>query len=122
MARFLSDEWFAAAAQPAVDPVELAIERVVSGGPDGEVRYMVEIGPDAARVVAVGRSGHDPDLTISSDWDTAVAIAQGRLSTQKALMDGQLRVRGNLSRLSPGATEARSLDPLPANLRENTTY
>lgn len=131
MARFLSGEWFAevaAAGEPdgvdgpdslVPDSVDsLVIEQVVDGTPDGQVTYRVLAGPDRARIVwPLPPDAPPPDVRISCGWDTAVAIARGDLSTQRALMDGRLRVKGVPSRgVSPG------LDPVPPSVRARTSY
>jgi hypothetical protein len=128
MARFLSPEWFAevAGAAPASEPTAdaLTIEQVVEATPDGPVRYRVIVAGGTARLVGPGHGvdGSDPDLTITSDWSTAVAIARGQLATQAALMTGRLRIRGNLARLAGRAEELAGLDPVPADVRRHTTY
>jgi hypothetical protein len=140
MLRFLSAEWFAEVARhPAPAPAQLAagtaaeaealvLEQVVRDTPDGEVRYRVVVRDGAARLqpppaAPVGNgAGPAPDLTIACDWPTAVAMAQGHLSTQAALMEGRLRVRGNLARLAGRAGGLVGLDPVPDEVRRQTTY
>jgi hypothetical protein len=153
MARFLSDEWFddvrrhspadpGAGTGPAAAET-LVVEQVVRDTPGGEVRYRVVIAGDTAQIER-GSNGPKPDLTITCSWDTASAMAQGRLSAQAALMEGQLRIRGNVGRAASGldassAGRARrpptrrtpgdqtigqlsGLDPVPAEVRSRTTY
>jgi hypothetical protein len=137
MPRFLSVDWFAEVArderpQPAgAGPGEtsgnqLVLEQVVHGTPDGEVRYRVVARDRTAHIELVGaiRNGPlaAPDLTISCDWATAVAMAQGLLSAQGALMAGRLRVHGNLARLAGWAADLTGLDPVPPEVRRRTTY
>src|SRR5579862_8629622 len=107
MARFLSDEWFAAAV-PATsrspEPDALVIEQVVTGTPDGDVRYLVLADSTGAWIDHGGRDGRDgpePHLTITCNWSTATEVARGRLSTQRALMEGKLRIRGGVRDLAP---------------------
>jgi putative sterol carrier protein len=129
MARFLSAEWFAEVAaaraeRPAVNgEPDLVLEEIVRATPDGDVRYVVVVGGGSAAIERPGPGeGPDPDLTITCDWKTATAVAQGQLSTQRALMQGRLRVRGNLTRLSTKLAEAAGLDPVPPEVRKDTTY
>lgn len=142
MARFLSAEWFAEIARsaPAAIPPPgspgtpeagaggppLVLEQVVHGTPDGEVRYRVIVTAGAARIEPaaplVNGAPSPPDLTIFSDWATASALAQGRLSAQSALMAGHLRIRGSLARLSTWAAGLAGLDPVPPDVRRHTTY
>jgi putative sterol carrier protein len=98
-----SDDWIAAFA-----------ERVVGVAVDDAVRVVVQqeladtgaawhvVVADGRAVVAGGRHP-GPDVTITEDLATAMAIAAGDLSAQQAFVDGRLRVRGNLDRLSSAA-------------------
>jgi len=137
MARFLSEAWFdeiesacpevAGSRDPgsATDTVErLVLKQVVTGTPDGEVSYTVVIEGTGARVERLaGPDGSaDADLTITCDWSTAAAIAQGRLSTQRALMQGRLRVRGSPTVFLRRRGQLANLDVVPPEVRQNTTY
>ena len=135
MVRFLSPEWFdqiesAGQEQPGpdatADPTDhLSLHQVVTGTPDGDVAYLVMIQAGRARIERQPDGAPpvpDADITITSDWPTATAIAQGRLSTQKALMQGRLRVRGDVARLVGRTAQLVGLDAIPASVRKNTTY
>src|SRR5580658_2998509 len=104
MPRFLSPEWFEAVARrgpPASTDQDLVLEQVVRDTPDGEVRYRVVVSDGRAYVEAPspGQTAIKADLTITCDWATAAAVAQGLRSAQSALMEGDLRVQGDLARL-----------------------
>jgi SCP-2 sterol transfer family len=131
MARFLSAAWFdeiESASTPgsgnADSDERLVMEQVVTGTPDGEVTYLVVVEGKRARVVRPSPHGYtaEVELTITCDWPTAAAIAQGRLSTQRALMQGRLRVRGNPTALLRRGAQLAGLDPIPNTIRKNTTY
>jgi hypothetical protein len=131
VARFLSPEWFSeveaeSAPEPSApddDPEgTLVLEQVVTGTPYGEVRYRVAAGGGRARIEPSGHGERAADLTITCDWPTASSIAQGTLSTQTALTEGRLRVRGSLVRLARGAGGLSGLDPVPAEVRKTTTF
>jgi hypothetical protein len=49
-------------------------------------------------------------------------MAQGLLSAQAALLEGRLRVKGDLARLSGRAADLAGLDPVPDAVRRQTTY
>jgi hypothetical protein len=124
----------------------LVLEQIVTGTPEGQVSYLVVVAGGRARVErhrappgvdGAGGDRADADradadradadragvqLTITCDWPTATAIAQGRLSTQRALMQGRLRVRGNSSALLGRNIQLANLDPVPPEVRKNTTY
>jgi hypothetical protein len=129
VARFLSSEWFdelAAGRVPLPPDAEggsLVLEQVVEGTPHGDVRYLVIVRAGQARVErATGEAATAVDLTITADWVTASAIAQGTLSAHRALMEGRLRVRGSTSRLSGHEADLVGLDPVPPAVRDRTTY
>ena len=132
MVRFLSEEWFAAvreqtnetrtARSDGREPDPLVLEQVVTGSPDGDVRYLVIIENGAARISTTSSPDDNADLTITCAWETATAIAKGELSSQTALMQGKLRVRGNLSKLSGRAGDLAGLDPVPEPVRRTTTF
>ena len=131
MARFLSPAWFddvrtntagptPQAGAPADD--RLVLRQVVRGTPDGDVVYHVTVEAGCARLVPPGDEAGSPDLTITTDWDTAAAIAQGALAAQAALIEGRLRVKGNLAAIASHAGGLPGLDPVPAAVRDRTTY
>ena len=121
MPRYLSASWFetAVGSDPLPDPLDMVLEQVVRGTPDGEVVYRVEVAGARARIVWPVPAGAAPaDLRISTDWDTAVALARGDLSSQRALMEGRLRVSGTPGRLAVGV----GVDALAPELRHATTF
>ena len=126
MTLFLSEEWFATVAAetpPRPGRPEAVLEQVVEGAPAGRVTYRVELDDSSARIVwPVPADAADPDLRVTCDWSTAVAVAKGELSTQRALMQGRLRVRGNPGRLSELVSVLRDVDPVPSSVRRSTTY
>ena len=109
----------------------LVLEQVVTGTPYGEVRYLVVVEEGTAHIASTGGAGGTggvgdatpgADLTVTSAWETAVAIARGDLSAQVALMEGQLRIRGNLARLPDVSARLARNDPVPEEVRRATTY
>lgn len=125
MARYLSPEWFAEATSGEAlgGPVEMVLEQVVHGAPEGTVVYRVEVAGDQARVVwPVADQAPPADLRITTDWDTAVALARGDLSAQRALMEGRLRVRGRSDRLGDASTALAGVDAVPASVRLRTSF
>jgi hypothetical protein len=123
VASYLSPAWFdevAAAAGTVEGAPDLVLQQVVLGGPEGDVRYRVEVRGLRA-TLSVGTTG-DPDMTFTSDYGTAAAIACGELSTQAALLEGRIRVAGNPVQLAERHGDLSSLDPVPASVRSGTTY
>lgn len=132
MARFLSPEWFHEVARENPEPPSteaggvsrdrLVLRQVVQEGPDGEVRYHVVVESGRARISPPDADPGPADLTITTNWETAVAIAQGKLAAQAALVEGRLRIKGNLAAIGSAAGALSGLDPVPERVRSSTTY
>ncbi len=129
MARFLSPDWIADASAAASDHaalaaatlgVHLVVQQVVTGGPDGDVSYVVAI--DDGRVgLRVGVDGGS-DVTFTVDWETAVAMSTGALGGQEAFTTGRLQLGGDVDVLLRHGPALVGLDAVFAEVRERTTY
>jgi hypothetical protein len=131
MARFLSEEWFkavdrtagAAAAGAAAAAADLVLEHVVTGTPEGDIRYEVHVGPSGGWVQPGSTTpGPAPRVTIASDYATAVAVASGHLSTQAALLAGRFCIGGSVAALAERQSDLVGLDLIPESVRADTTY
>ncbi|MBW3627103.1 MAG: SCP2 sterol-binding domain-containing protein [Actinobacteria bacterium] len=129
MPRFLSPQWIEEASAAAATSPELAeasagvhlvVQQVVTGGPDADVRYVVSFSDGQARLRA-GEAA-DADVTFTTDWESAVAVATGTASAQDAFTSGRLRVRGDVTALLRHARALDGLHAVFAGLRERTTY
>lgn len=125
MVRYLSPAWLAAADEAArqltVPPdADLVVEHHVTGDPDGEVVYHVRVAEGEVRFV-VGPAPASP-VRFTVDVATATAIATGRLSAQRAFMDGHLRVGGDTATLLRHREVLDGLDDVLAELRELTEF
>jgi alkyl sulfatase BDS1-like metallo-beta-lactamase superfamily hydrolase len=129
VARYLSDEWFDEVNRAAADHdqlltdaagVDLTIQQVVTGGPEGDVRYTVRVRDGK---VAMAR-GDDPtaDVTFTEDWDTARQVAAGEVNAPTAFMTGRIRVSGNVAALLDAQGSLVGLDKVFAELRERTSF
>ncbi|MDP8991865.1 MAG: SCP2 sterol-binding domain-containing protein [Actinomycetota bacterium] len=129
MARYLSQEWFeevnAAARReheraPRPAGGELTLQQIVSGGPDGDVRYWVRVGHGALQA-GLGEAA-DADATVSQSWETAVAVVKGDLDAQAALMAGRIRLSGNAASLVEHQEALRGLHAAFADVHRRTSY
>ena len=130
MPRYLTPEWFdaaraALAASPTSPPnddagTELVVQHVVTGGPDGDVPFHVDVVRGAARIEP--GTADDPTVTFTESWATAVAIARGELAAQEAFRLGHVQVRGDLMALVERASVVNGLDAALADLRSRTEY
>lgn len=94
--RYLSNSWIAATAAALAEAEPLAIALtvgyIVTGGPDGDRRYSMIYGPERATCI---EGVNEADVSLATDWQTAIAIAQGTSSPQRAFLDGHLRLDGD---------------------------
>ena len=106
MAQFLSEDHFTAAQealnadagfQNAIANVDLAVQFDVSGAPDGDMSYYLEIADGSAETASGPLDG--ADVTVSSDYDTSKAISKGELNVQMAFMTGKIKVGGNMAKI-----------------------
>jgi hypothetical protein len=121
--RYLGDRWLARADEALSGltpvPADVAVGVTVTGGPEGERRYRLILGPDRVgiddRVESVG-------VRMTLDWEEAVAIAQGRTSAQRAFLDGRLRLGGDAGLLLGHQDALAGIDDRLADLRAVTRY
>lgn len=127
MLAFLSPGWLAAldeaargdaALAQATEDVDLVVEQRVTGTPDGEVVYHVELRHGRAAVVAGPASR--PSVRFTQDHATARAIAAGTESAQRAFMAGQVQVGGDLRALLDHQEALAALGDVFAGVRSRT--
>jgi hypothetical protein len=89
--------------------------------PDGSTHVHHLIAADGSFHAAHGPAP-EPDLVITTDLGTAVAIQRGALNAQLALAAGHLRLGGDLDQLRSHAALFERLDDVFGDLRAATTY
>ena len=122
--RFLSPEWLEhmrVATATASTVVAVSVHQRVTGGPDGDVEYTLRLGDGAVRVEP-GPASPPADIELSSDYATAAAISQGRISPASAFAAGRLRVGGAVSSLVSHQEAFAEVGKLLARVAEATTY
>ena len=130
MARFLSPEWLdllaaAASASGNDEPGDagrapFAIRQVVTGGPEGDVEYVVRTEGGRFSVHRAGETHADVDII--QDYETATAISQGRLSPSVAFAAGRLKMGGGVGQIVDHDDEFVALGELFARVRDATSY
>ena len=108
-----------AATAPAAPSTDLRILQRVTGGPDGDVEYVLALAGGAIRF----EPGAGPaDVELTTDYDTAATISQGLLSPAAAFAAGRLRVGGAVSSLVAHQEAFAGIGRLLAGVADATTY
>ncbi|MEX0991609.1 MAG: SCP2 sterol-binding domain-containing protein [Actinomycetota bacterium] len=105
--KFLSEEWantlkdLANASEEfkrVAAKTSTKIQQVVTDAPGGDIHYWITV---EAGVIDVGVGEiADAALTISEDYDTAVALAKGELSGVAAYMGGKVQISNIMKAMS----------------------
>lgn len=103
MPKWLTQEWLdesirLAETQPARPGATARLQYVVTGGPDGEVKYywVVEDGK-----LIENRLGElaDAEVTLTETYDDALRMQKGELDANAAFMQGKIKVTGDVGKL-----------------------
>src|SRR5579871_845902 len=104
--KYLSQEWFEAynaalagddAVRAALKGKSAALQMVISGGADGEVRYWLRIADGGASAGLGDIDG--ADVTISQSYETSAQVNKGELDGQKAFMQGKVKIAGKMLKM-----------------------
>lgn len=104
--KYLSEEWASSVTdalrtssdfKAASAGKSVKIQQVVTGAPQGEVRYYFDLS-DGEPHIALGDLP-DAEATITQDYPTAVGIDKGELHATAAFMQGKVKISGNLMKL-----------------------
>ena len=128
MPTWLTQEWMdeqtkLAADQPERPGATARMQYVITGGPDGEIRYywVLEDGH-----LVENRLGtlDDAELTLTQSYEDALLIQKGELDEQAAFMQGRIKVAGNMAKLMAllPITSSAEYRELQSKIREITDY
>ena len=103
MAKFLSQEWLdetrkLAEGQPERPGATVRMQYVVTGGPDGEVKYYWVLENGKLLESSLGELS-DAQVTLTQSYDDAVKIQKGELDANAAFMQGRVKVTGDMAKL-----------------------
>jgi predicted lipid carrier protein YhbT len=103
MPQYLTQEWLDAGRELAQEFPErpgatARLQYIVTGGPDGDIRYFWVL--DSGKLLQ-DELGEDPDaeVVLTLTYDDAVKIQKGELDETAAFMQGRLKVTGNMGKL-----------------------
>ena len=103
---YLSQEWIDAynaalagddAVRAALKGKSAALQMVISGAPQGEVRYWLRIA-DGGATAGLG-DNPDAEVTISQSYETSAQVNKGELDGQKAYMQGKVKISGKMLKM-----------------------
>jgi hypothetical protein len=130
MSKWLSKEWLdqtraMADSQPERPGASARIQYIVSGGPDGEVRYYWVLENGKLLESELGNIT-EPDITMTTSYEDAKKIQQGELDPNAAFMQGRIKIGNNtnmakLMSLMP-LTNAPEYKELQKEIQEITEY
>ena len=127
--KYLSDEWISAVAteiagSAAVQELgaahEFGLTQVVTATPFGEVTYNLQVGNGAVRFSS--GAANPEHVRFTQTYETAVAVATGRLNAQEAFINGHIRFSGDHQRLIDGQDVFVQLDSVFTSVRLRTEY
>lgn len=103
MAKYLSQEWLDLQRQLAQDFPErpgatARMQYVVTGAPEGDVRYYTVIENGLMQENTLG-TDDTAEFTLSTTYDDSVKILNGDLDANAAFMQGRMKVTGNMGKL-----------------------
>ena len=103
MAKYLSQEWMdegrkLAESQPERPGASARMQYVVTGGPDGDIKYYWVLENGKLLESQLGEMP-DPEVTLTQSYDDAVKIQKGELDANAAFMQGRIKVTGNMAKL-----------------------
>jgi len=128
MAKYLSQEWLDEGRKlsdefPERPGASARMQYVVTGTPDGDVKYywVLENGK-----ILESKVGEDAgaDFTITTTYEDAKKIQDGELDPNAAFMQGRMKVTGNMGKLMTlmPLTNSPEYKALQEEIREITEY
>ena len=125
---FLSEAWFElhrtlGAALPERPGATARVQHVVSGTPEGEVRYVHVVVDGRTSEITVG-ADDDADVTFTNTYADAQGLARGELDPSILFMQGRTKMAGDMGKVLALMPVVRSAEhrELVADLSRQTTY
>ena len=107
--QFLSDEWMAAAKairdkyadQAAKVTTSIRMNQVITDVPFGDGSVNLFMDTSSGDTVMEAGALDEPDLTLTTDWDTArkIFVDQDQAAGMQAFMSGKIKVQGDMMKM-----------------------
>ena len=128
MAKYLTQEWLdvgkkLAENQPERPGASARMQYVVTGAPDGDVKYYWVLENGKLLESQLGELP-DAEVTLAQSYDDAVKITKGELDANAAFMQGRIKVTGNMAKVMAllPLTTAPEYKQLMVDLLAHTTF
>ncbi len=128
MSKYLSQEWLdetrkLADSQPERPGASARMQYVVTGGPEGDIKYYWVLENGKLLESQIGELA-DAEVTLTQSYDDAVKVQQGELDANAAFMQGRVKVTGNMAKLMSllPLTNAPEYKELQGQINEVTEY
>jgi len=128
MPKYLSQEWLdegtkLAEGQPDRPGASARMQYVVTGGPDGDVKYYWLLENGKLLEAKVGEIS-DADFTLTLTYDDSVKVQKGELDANAAFMQGRMKVTGNMGKLMSlmPLTQSPEYKAIQAKIAEQTDF
>ena len=118
--QFLSDEWLAAAtairekyaAEATKVTSSIRMNQVITDVPFGEGTVNMYLDTSSGDVVMEKGALDTPDLTLTTDWETArkIFVDQDQAAGMQAFMSGKVKVQGDMMKMMAMQTSMPSDD------------
>jgi putative sterol carrier protein len=128
MAKWLTQEWLdetrkMAESQPERPGASARMQYVVTGAPDGDVKYYWVLENGKLLESNVGELA-DAEVTMTQTYEDAQKIQKGELDANAAFMQGRIKVQGNMAKLMAlmPLTNAPEYKELQKQIQEITEF
>lgn len=127
--RYLSNEWIDAVSKQVTASETLqslgnkhtfGLTQVVTSTPYGEVLYHLQSG-NGVVAFSIGEASPE-NVRFVQDFDTATAVATGKLNSQEAFINGHIRFHGDHQCLIEAQEVFALLDQVFTSVRDRTDY
>ena len=128
MAKYLSQEWLDLQRELAQEFPErpgatARMQYVVTGAPEGDVKYFTVIDNGTIVENTLG-SDEQAEFTLTTTYDDSVKILKGDLDANAAFMQGRMKVTGNMGKLMSlmPLTQSPDYKAIQTKVAEQTEY
>ena len=128
MSKYLTQEWLdetrkMAENQPERPGASARMQYVVTGAPEGDVKYYWVLENGKLLESQLGEIP-DADFTLTTSYEDSVKIQKGELDPNAAFMQGRMRVTGNMGKLMSlmPLTNSPEYKALQGEIRQVTDY